>query len=258
MYNFQKEMLYFLLGSKKYNHKMNLKIDRNSTAFNDFLNLNLLQLKNLEKIKKDIINIKEMNILQKYVEDVIDYIQNPSRCLNLTVYSCPMTKGCGFSCQIHHLLFCLSISLGNGGTAVITRDWPQSPPFEEIFYPLSRTCNNSNLNLNNVIEIPIHELYNSYKFDPTVVPKQILNRIENVHSTPYLWWIGQMIKYIMRMRPETLKKMRVFKFNHPIVGYLYFLKEFILEEVIKFLWKPISTRLKNICFGWICTIVNWN
>lgn len=42
-------------------------------------------------------------------------------------------------------------------------------------------------------------------FMPVAIPSDIATRLEKVHGEPHTWWVGQFVKYLLRMQPETQK-----------------------------------------------------
>ena len=57
---------------------------------------------------------------------------------------------------------------------------------------------------------------------PLAVPKDLANRIQKIHSHPFVWWIGQFAKYLFRYSPavqeEIDQKRTLLGFKKPIVG----------------------------------------
>jgi len=57
---------------------------------------------------------------------------------------------------------------------------------------------------------------------PLTIPQQIGSKLVTLHGDPAVWWIGQLVRYIMRPSREMLKYLEEsksnFKFKHPIVG----------------------------------------
>ena len=57
---------------------------------------------------------------------------------------------------------------------------------------------------------------------PRGIPRDLSERIIKLHGDPKAWWIGQVVKYIMRYQPKTQQMideaMKEIKFRNPIVG----------------------------------------
>ena len=59
-------------------------------------------------------------------------------------------------------------------------------------------------------------------FLPLAIPEDISQELMRAHGNPAVWWIGQIMKFIMRLQPDVKeyieKKAAALKFEHPIVG----------------------------------------
>lgn len=225
IYNLQKENAYFIINNpNKYgDYKSNLKIFTKSSAYDDLLDLNLLQMSNLENLMKKVRQESVQKELEKYVFDVIKNNQFPNKCENIQVNLCESSKGCGFGCQMHHILYCFIVSLAQGLPLVVdSRNWHGFNSLDDLFEPLTDKCLESAIDNKNIVfhKIPIIE--DGYKYTqylPTTVPVEIIDKIQKFHSNPFLWWSGQLIKYIFRFKEDTRKRIHKFDFPKPIVGF---------------------------------------
>ncbi|XP_030834720.1 alpha-(1,6)-fucosyltransferase-like [Strongylocentrotus purpuratus] len=76
-----------------------------------------------------------------------------------------------------------------------------------------------------VVELPIiGHLSQDLRPDflPLAIPEDISERLERVHGNPAVWWIGQIMTYILRPQPQLQefmdKETAALGFTHPIVG----------------------------------------
>ena len=85
----------------------------------------------------------------------------------------------------------------------------------------------NNLKLTNflfkVIDLPIIDtLRPRPPYLPLAIPEEISDKLITLHGSPIVWFIGEIVKYIMRPSEEMLnlikEKKEQFKFNSPIVG----------------------------------------
>lgn len=104
--------------------------------------------------------------------------------------------------------------------------------WEEIFQPLSETCLESNgishgswpaHSSVQVVTLPIIDSLNPKPPQlPLAIPKDLAPRLIKLHGDPIVWWIGQIIKYILRPQPQTEKllkdSIKRLNFKKPIVG----------------------------------------
>lgn len=72
-------------------------------------------------------------------------MQNPLNCSQSRLLLCNLGKGCGFGCQVHHLVFCLVTSVATNRTLVIdSKVWRYlDDGWNKFFVPPSRTCDAS-------------------------------------------------------------------------------------------------------------------
>jgi glycoprotein 6-alpha-L-fucosyltransferase len=102
---------------------------------------------------------------------------------------------------------------------------------EKKFRPLSKKCSEiPSGNISDwasssapVVRIPtIGEIYPRPDFLPPAIPRDLSERIIRLHGNPHLWWISQMVRYILRATSKTesywRKKMERLKIENPFVG----------------------------------------
>lgn len=102
-----------------------------------------------------------------------------------------------------------------------------------IFKPLSDSCIEAGSGTRSpwkgghegaqILELPIIDsLRPRPSYLPLTVPEEIAVRLDHLHDNPSSWFMGQIVKYIMRMSPEMEEfindaKYR-FQFRRPIIG----------------------------------------
>ena len=129
--------------------------------------------------------------------------------------------------------------------------WRYNPRggFDEIFHPLSKNCTHADVagaeawgmnDMNSfwtpkysiflaryksadVVEIPlIDNIHPKEDFMPMTVPADLSQRLIRLHGNPFVWFTGQLMKYLLRPQPwltELLaKKFEAIKFETPMVG----------------------------------------
>lgn len=104
--------------------------------------------------------------------------------------------------------------------------------WEEIFLPVSETClDSSGASTGSwpagdnvqVLTIPIIDSLNPRPpFLPLAIPADLAPRLMKLHGDPIAWWIGQLLKFIMKPQPETKEMLengrQKLGFKKPIVG----------------------------------------
>lgn len=199
-----------------------------------------------------------MERLSNYIQNRIDELQNPKDCNKAEKIVCTLNKGCGFGCQIHHLTYCMVIALATKRTLILnSQNWryvnsnkihgsekakssPSSSLWELAFQPLSHTCLNDSgsprTNWLNSIDHNHHHARNVQVIDlpildslrprppylPLTIPEEISDELTTLHGSPFVWFIGQILRYIMKPSDEIEQflhsKRNEFHFESPIVG----------------------------------------
>ncbi|KAF7407738.1 hypothetical protein HZH66_002275 [Vespula vulgaris] len=177
---------------------------------------------------------KEAKELSDLVQSRFRYLQNPTDCNKAKKLICSLNKGCGFGCQIHHITYCFLVAYGTERTLIIkSKGWRyRKEGWESVFKPLSDTCLSANGishanwpgdSSKQVISLPIVDnVYPKPKFQPPSVPADIAERLKKLHGHPLVWWVGQVLKYLMRPQDSMQKVLDNAKeklgFKKPIVG----------------------------------------
>ena len=178
--------------------------------------------------------LKESTELSALVQKRIHYLQNPRDCGSAKKLVCQINKGCGYGCQIHHVLYCFIVAFGAQRTLVIdSTGWRYSSTgWHGIFKPVSDTCTSYSGNLGswngesslekNVLLPIVDSLYPRPPHMPLAVPEDIAGRLSLLHGHPFVWWIGQFAKYLLRYTPKIEKEIKAKQeklgFKKPIVG----------------------------------------
>jgi len=180
---------------------------------------------------------READKLHKLVEERIKHIQHPTSCSSSKRLVCKLNKGCGFGCQIHHLLYCFLISYGTRRTLIIDSErWRYSKEgWDSVFLPVSETCTSvsgatvepwrgeESSSNSLVVSLPIVDgLPNRPPYMPLAIPDELYDRLLRLHGNPPVWWIGQFIRYLWRPQPwlkqELMETEAKIDFKSPIVG----------------------------------------
>ena len=184
---------------------------------------------------------EKLSKLSSYVQKLITKLQNPSDCSKARKLVCNLNKGCGFGCQLHHVVYCTVVAIATERTLILnSKSWryvsnshTAKPLWETAFLPLSNTClNDSGESRANwgpesetvqVLHLPVIDSLRSHPdYLPLAIPQKLSNRLVQLHGAPSVWFIGQILKYLLRPTPKIEKflqeKRQTFGYNHPIVG----------------------------------------
>lgn len=59
---------------------------------------------------------------------------------------------------------------------------------------------------------------------PLRIPSQLAPKLTMYHGSPSVWWVGQMVKYLLRPQPWLTESIQTYQkdigFQHPVVGYV--------------------------------------
>nr|XP_049700311.1 alpha-(1,6)-fucosyltransferase isoform X1 [Helicoverpa armigera] len=168
------------------------------------------------------------------VQRRLHYLQNPPDCKDARKLICNLNKGCGFGCQLHHIVYCLIFAYATERTLILnSKGWRyNNKGWDYVFMPISDTCTSAYDD--KVVQWPvtydakvlsltfIDSISQRPKFLPLAIPKDLAHRITRFNGDPSSWWIGQMLKYVLKPRQamqkainDTIAKMN---FKTPIVG----------------------------------------
>eukprot|EP00057_Strongylocentrotus_purpuratus_P015348 XP_011669822.1 PREDICTED: alpha-(1,6)-fucosyltransferase-like [Strongylocentrotus purpuratus] len=184
----------------------------------------------------------ELRNLSNLIQQRLHFLQNPPDCREAKKIVCDLSHRVGFGSIVHHLSFCLIMAYGSERTLILnSSEWVYSPGgWDKFFRPLSENCLDGQLETTaytkwptpdgndsiQVVKIPVvadfAKTNTKPDFLPLAIPEDISERLRRVHSKPLIWWIGQIITYILKPQPQTLEfidnKTNALGFTHPIVG----------------------------------------
>lgn len=236
-----REMWYYLSAEiTKINRGVNEKTKKRLTQMLDnFAEVHRALDNNMEKINNEeqlaMWRDKEHESLSELVQNRLHRLQNPADCQTAKKLVCELNKGCGYGCQVHHLLYCFLTAYGSKRTLIIdSKNWRYSPAkgWEGVFQPVSKSCPDANGPVENwsmgtdghtnVLLPIVDSVYPKPKHLPLAVPADLAERLKRFHKFPFGWWIGQFAKYLFRYNPEVEKEVNEKKeklgFKYPIVG----------------------------------------
>ncbi|XP_071537591.1 alpha-(1,6)-fucosyltransferase [Panulirus ornatus] len=143
-------------------------------------------------------------------------------------------QGCGYGCQIHHVVYCFIVAYGTKRTLILkSRGWRYNKAgWEDVFKPLSDTCTDPSGHTNShwpgsnetqVIDLPIIDtLSQRPPYLPLAIPRDISERLIRLHGDPGAWWVGQFLKYMLKFQPKTQEMLdsmgETLGFQKPLVG----------------------------------------
>lgn len=177
---------------------------------------------------------KESKDLSDLVQRRLNYLQNPEDCSTARKLVCRLNKGCGYGCQLHHVVYCFIMAYATERTLILkSKGWRyHKAGWEEVFQPISDTCLDANgathaswpgTTETQVLTVPIIDSLNPRPpYLPLAIPADLAPRLMKLHGDPIVWWIGQFLKYLLKPTGETRQMlengMEKLGFRKPIVG----------------------------------------
>nr|XP_022901745.1 alpha-(1,6)-fucosyltransferase [Onthophagus taurus] len=176
----------------------------------------------------------EATELSNLVQKRLKYLQNPADCESAKKLVCNLNKGCGFGCQLHHVVYCLLVAYGTERTLILkSKGWKYNKGgWEEKFKPISDTCTDTfgengstwpGTPETQVLTISVIDSISPRPpYLPPAIPEDLAPRLIRLHGDPIVWWIGQFLKYLMKPQEKTSALMQDTMYNigfkRPIVG----------------------------------------
>ncbi|KAF4532303.1 hypothetical protein B566_EDAN010804 [Ephemera danica] len=176
----------------------------------------------------------EARQLSDIVQQRLHYLQNPPDCNYARKLVCNLNKGCGYGCQIHHVVYCFIVAYGTKRTMVLkSKGWRyHKAGWDEVFLPVSDTCTDPSGATHSqwpgkpgtqVVDLPIVDsLSPRPPYLPLVVPRDLAPRLSRLHGDPIVWWVGQFLRYLLRPQPSLTRMLdesaAKLGFQRPIVG----------------------------------------
>ena len=174
--------------------------------------------------------------LAQLVQKRFHYLQNPKDCKTARKLICDLSKPCGYGCLIHHIGYCFIVAYATERTMILQSDtwyFAENKGWNSVFLPLSDTCTAAttpgemwSAHNEHVLEVkmPIVEMLNPRPPQmPMAFPKDLSEKLLTFHEDPFVWWAGQVFKYILRPNKDLAKYINVKRaelgFKRPIVGY---------------------------------------
>jgi len=166
----------------------------------------------------------------------INALQHPEDCSTAKFLYCNINKGCGFGCQLHHVAFCFSIAYGANRTLVVdSSGWSYSKQgWTNVFQPVTQCDLTPEMQRGRIWNVEadaqgvqyarsdIAESMHNPPYVPNAMPADIHDWLVALHGNPPVWWIGQLITYLMRpnekMQEVLTKHKEDIGWAHPIVG----------------------------------------
>ncbi|XP_076810544.1 alpha-(1,6)-fucosyltransferase-like isoform X3 [Clavelina lepadiformis] len=226
---------------RKYFRK-DMDLTKKAALEEDYLT-NYLPFNDLTRKMKFLVDVihnesqKDLSDLVNEVQKRIHKLQNPSDCKTAKKLVCKFPYY-GFGSQHHHIGNCLLAALGTNRVMLVDYSSVRYPGIQKVFLPLSDTCSMEDLpkqvdewkgelqeNFEHIQVVKLdltHEGSANTRFKGLTIPKFLEEKVEFLHDDPNMWWIGQIMGYLLRPRPWISFRVQLIKrklnLNHPYVS----------------------------------------
>ncbi len=142
--------------------------------------------------------LRLVTLAQRLLERIAQS-QNPTDCkkARFIVTNLPM---CGFGCQAHHAAVALRIALAQNRTLFID----DNDAWYDIYLPVTN-CPKPGFSADFI------KLANTYTYEtvgpigPPGLTREWAHALEDLHESPYAWFHGHLLRYILRLAPSNLR-----------------------------------------------------
>ena len=201
--------------------------------------IDVARLRNASRLEQR----KEVETATSAVQERFRLRQNPPSCgKDVKQLVCSLNKMCGFGCQVHHVAYCFLLAHGLGRVFVLASDmWSynrRGRGWIDVFEPVSLSCEMKFAHYRSLPaynpkaydpDAPVvraHFIDNYVKNNPPylpfVIPTDLANVVQHFHRIPGLWFLGQIVSYLLRLNGDMQKFIDDLKtsigFKKPIVG----------------------------------------
>ncbi|CAG7832435.1 unnamed protein product [Allacma fusca] len=162
---------------------------------------------------------KKLDILARAIEQQLEVLSSQTNCSQSLTLSCGHNDPCGLGCQLHHRAACLLMSYTLGIPLIHDSKtaWPFTSPWQEVYERLGSGCK---VNAKTIFvtwrqgHLPVLHFGRACSSFPSLcplesqieypllagvpIPKGLLNIIKMNHEDPFLWYLGQFIKFTIK------------------------------------------------------------
>ncbi|KAM7535887.1 hypothetical protein Aperf_G00000098466 [Anoplocephala perfoliata] len=138
-----------------------------------------------------------LNALAARLQDQLDKLQNPTNCKTAKFLTTEIPR-CGFGCQAHHAALTLQAAFARNRTLFITNN-----EWFDVFLPVTSCVVPGQ---DKIYQAP---LYGSVRLDygaPPALRREWADALKDIHEHPYTWFRGQLLRYILRLRPSSFQQ----------------------------------------------------
>uniref|UniRef100_A0A0X3NUV4 Alpha-(1,6)-fucosyltransferase n=1 Tax=Schistocephalus solidus TaxID=70667 RepID=A0A0X3NUV4_SCHSO len=151
--------------------------------------------------------------LGESLQSKLHALQHPTDCKRAKFLVMDINKRCGFGCQIHHVVHCFVLAYATNRTLLLSNSkWSYSNHgFSSVFEDFS-SCRataagstvvwgSASFGSARAVFCPIVEhVHPLPAYAHPAVPAAFADRLSQLHGAPHVWFVGQLLSYVMRPR----------------------------------------------------------
>ncbi|KAF6264821.1 hypothetical protein COO60DRAFT_22761 [Scenedesmus sp. NREL 46B-D3] len=159
-------------------------------------------------------------------------LQHPANCSSVRKLHCNFNKGCGFGCELHHVVHCFATAVALNRTMLVhvhpTNYFKTATAWTDSLQPISgcgeSTVGAGSLPLFNRADpsenAAAEELFvdiidfGASPWDPPAMPQDVHEVAQLFTSRPEIWWVGALTSYLMRPSGASGQRHAAFKAAH--------------------------------------------
>ncbi len=139
--------------------------------------------------------IRLINLARRLLQQIIQ-IQNPTSCEGAK-FILTRLQTCGFGCQAHHAAVGLHLALAQNRTL-----FTKSKAWYDVYLPVT---NCSKLDRTADIAKQAHRYKMTGPLGPPGLTREWADALKDLHESPYAWFHGHLLRYILRLVPSTFR-----------------------------------------------------
>ncbi len=139
--------------------------------------------------------LRLVNLAQRLLRQ-ITRIQNPTDCVSAKFIVTYMPT-CGFGCQAHHAAVALRLALAQNRTLFINGN-----AWNDIYLPVTN-CSKPGRTADVVKQAQKYQTVGP--MGPPGLTREWADALTDLHESPYAWFHGHLLRYILRLAPSTFR-----------------------------------------------------
>lgn len=180
---------------------------------------------------------EEANRLSEILQKRFSTLMNPKNCDEAKYFRCFGEWACGWGCQHNQYVACFAVAYGMNRKLIFNKfsqQFYEIDEYERYYEAIPQSCIISDpkvleveypgTNESKIIKSPDKLRGYTPRIQHLLLnlPEDLATRMDKVFEEPTAWWVSEITKFILKMKPETLNAINEAKeklhYKNPIVG----------------------------------------